>query len=415
MKLVAGRFLLAKERPYLSSALWRLHPIERRGLGTLGVSKHWHLFYDPAALEKWSVREMASVLYHELNHLLRDHHARAVRCRDDVGKLRLWQLSVDAEVNDDLMVEEGIKLPEGAVTPSALSMSNNLLAEEYYETLLKRASGKSLPKVVGIAAGRCGSCAHGHDAPWEKEAAASAAESEAGPVSEEQSPSEKTTVPAPKPPPAPSPAELGLIKTQVATAIQAAGRGEVPAHLQRWADEMLNPPKVDWRILLARELRAGLIEKGQQDYSYRRPSRRQPPNIILPSFVSYKPRVACIMDTSGSMGQGELSSALAEIGGIIAAAGCQITALCADAEVHSVRQIMRASQIELQGGGGTDMGVAIQAAAKLRPRPNAIVVLTDGLTPWGTRPPMRVIIALIGSGSSAYPPPPWARVVRVED
>jgi predicted metal-dependent peptidase len=75
--------------------------------------------------------------------------------------------------------------------------------------------------------------------------------------------------------------------------------------------------------------------------------------------------------------------------------------------------VSSARQVELVGGGGTDMGAGINAAAALRPRPSITVVLTDGFTPWPAQPPkgMRVLIALLGDHSPAAPG--WARSVHV--
>jgi len=86
--------------------------------------------------------------------------------------------------------------------------------------------------------------------------------------------------------------------------------------------------------------------------------------------------------------------------------------LSCDAAVHSTQQIFSAEQVRLLGGGGTDMGVGISHALQLRPKPEVIVVLTDGYTPWPSeRPPAQVIVALLEDGPD---PPDWARVVRVD-
>ncbi len=62
--------------------------------------------------------------------------------------------------------------------------------------------------------------------------------------------------------------------------------------------------------------------------------------------------------------------------------GTNVRVLSCDAQVHSVKRVSRASQVELLGGGGTDMGEGITQALALRPRPSIVVVLTDGFTPW---------------------------------
>ena len=57
------------------------------------------------------------------------------------------------------------------------------------------------------------------------------------------------------------------------------------------------------------------------------------------------------------------------------------------------------------------MRVGLAAALALPPRPDLVVVATDGFTPWpDRRPPGVVVVALIGGGP---PAPPWARTIRV--
>ena len=72
-----------------------------------------------------------------------------------------------------------------------------------------------------------------------------------------------------------------------------------------------------------------------------------------------------------------------------ASAAQGVTVLSCDAAVHTVARVRRARDVRLGGGGGTDMRVGLAAAAELRPRPDLVVVLTDGYTPWPERPPDR--------------------------
>jgi len=101
--------------------------------------------------------------------------------------------------------------------------------------------------------------------------------------------------------------------------------------------------------------------------------------------------------------------------GLLRAVGLarQLRVLACDTAVGPVRRVSSARQVELVGGGGTDMGAGIAAAGLLRPRPAITVVLTDGFTPWPGEPPrgMRVVVGLLGD--DAPEAPDWARAVRV--
>jgi predicted metal-dependent peptidase len=112
-----------------------------------------------------------------------------------------------------------------------------------------------------------------------------------------------------------------------------------------------------------------------------------------------------------------LGQALGEVDGAIAGLGVpgeQVTVLACDAAVSTVQRVRRAADTRLGGGGGTDMRAGIDAASRLRPRPDVLVVLTDGYTPWPEHPPagMAVVAALLHrAGTSAPPTPPWAVTV----
>jgi predicted metal-dependent peptidase len=137
--------------------------------------------------------------------------------------------------------------------------------------------------------------------------------------------------------------------------------------------------------------------------------------VVLPRLVRPIPEVAVVADTSGSIDDRMLATVVGEIDGIATRAGLRsgVPVVVVDAQVYTVRRVTRAAQLDLAGGGGTDVGAGIAAAAALRPRPSVIVVLTDGLTPWPHSPPRgtKVIVGLLGNHPAA--PPRWARVVRI--
>jgi predicted metal-dependent peptidase len=388
--LAAGRLWAATRFPYLASGLFGAQVIAVRDIGTVAVDEGWRLHADPALTAQWTPAQLGSVLVHHVCHLLRTHAERAAPAGVTPDRAALWVRCCDAEINDDL-VPAGLELPGTPVLPAHLGAEPGLLAEQYFAA----ASPRDVPlrNPDGIDRGwtlDCGSGADGCPRPWDSAGAAG--------------------LPA---------WQARLLARQVAQDCVRHGReaGDVPAGLLRWADRLLEPA-VDWRKALAAELRRAVADTtGAVDYSYRRPSRRASVagDVVLPALRRPVPDIAVVCDTSGSMSEDLLAAALAEVEGLLRAVGLarQLRVLACDTAMGPVRRVSSARQVELVGGGGTDMGAGIAAAGLLRPRPAITVVLTDGFTPWPDEPPrgMRVVIGLLGD--DAPEAPPWARAVRV--
>lgn len=382
-KLLAARYRAASDRPYLASALYALSVVPSAGVPTMGVDRYWRCYVSPAFVEATPVAELAGVWLHEVAHLLRDHHGRAERlsAADQRDHHRL-NVAQDCEINDDL-IADGLPLPAGRMEPRLFGLPAGRVFEEY------------LPSIPpGPPAHDCGSGAHGRPTPWE--------------------------LPGNEGPTTLGPVEAQALRRHTAEAMRAhrRARGTLPAGWERWADEILEP-RVDWRQVLAGAVReAAAWAAGAMDYTYRRPSRRSAAlrGVVLPSLRRPLPRVAVVIDTSGSMGDDELGAALGEVTGVLREVGVRgnrVTVLACDADVHSVSRVTSADQVTLGGGGGTDMRVGIAAALAARDRPNIVVVLTDGFTPWPDEAPScRLVAALIGE--NAPQPPQWVETVRVK-
>jgi predicted metal-dependent peptidase len=198
-------------------------------------------------------------------------------------------------------------------------------------------------------------------------------------------------------------------------------RGTAPAGWLRWAQDVLKP-KVNWREQLKRIVR-GAIAEGlghRLDYSYRRPNRRSSiyHPIYLPALQGeYKPRIACVVDTSGSISDRELTQALAEVRAVLEQLRIPITIIPCDAVPYEAIRVFHGFdwlkvRQGLRGGGGTDMVAGLNAAMELKPKPEAVIVLTDGYTPFpGTRPKDTAVIWAIWQQGDEEPPkppmPPW--------
>jgi predicted metal-dependent peptidase len=145
----------------------------------------------------------------------------------------------------------------------------------------------------------------------------------------------------------------------------------------------------------------------------------------MPSLLKPLPTIAIVIDTSGSVADSELGTALGETAGILKAGGAKgnrINVYSCDAAVHTAQNVCAAEQITLAGGGGTDLREGIRRAQATTPRPDVIVVITDGHTPWpDQRPAGRVIAGILGPPPELdefgnwYParPPDWAEVVQL--
>ena len=127
-----------------------------------------------------------------------------------------------------------------------------------------------------------------------------------------------------------------------------------------------------------------------------------------------------VIDTSGSMTRKDHQQALSETQAILkqTAPGQPITVYSFDTQARSNQAIVNASQIQLAGGGGTDMPAAIDTAAQQKPRPAIIIVITDGYTHWPpTRPPNNhsTVIAVLTDPDTHQTVPPWITPITTTD
>ena len=216
-----------------------------------------------------------------------------------------------------------------------------------------------------------------------------------------------------------------LVRREVARIIDQKSRyaGDVPLAWRRWAHATL-APKVDYMATLRHAVRRALRDStlGRYDRTYRIPHRRQAcyGEFIMASFYQPRPRPGFLIDTSGSMGDTQLARAVSELGGLTRQLGygAEVVVACCDAAVHEARKAFANTQVELYGGGGTDIGVGLRAFIERRvARVDLLVVVSDCRTPWPEEaPPFPVITIRVGDGA----PPPWGtrganRVITIEE
>ena len=429
--------------PYYASGLFSLIPVATPGLGTFAVDRFWRLYMDPALLvgdDAWSPTEAGAVLLHEMGHLLRVHADRATTLPQPYHH-NAWNLAGDAEINDDLL-DAGVPLPEGVVTPQAFGCLPHDVAENYYAHLLA-----THPPQQDDPSGQSGDSGsgQGNSSPGgspQQGGSQSGAGSQSGKsggrsvlddLLDDDGPgcgSGAGTAPVPGELPAAQEidghpgvddATGGLIRRRVAEAVReeaAKGRGTVPGGMQRWADEVLAPPTIPWNRVLRSIVRRALCDAaGRVQFNYKKPSRRSGGGLIFPTMRGPRVRVSIVVDTSGSMSTDDLSAALSEIRGVLKSSGVngdRVTVFTCDSESGAAQRVSRVENITLTGGGGTDMRVGIEAAEKTRPESHVCLVLTDGDTPWPDKPTKsRLVCVVIGNDAAVADTPEWALTVTV--
>lgn len=335
-----------------------------------------------AQAAQWSFMQLCGILLHETLHPTLDHFGRQGD-RDP----KTWNIAADVVINE-MVRALGFDLPPGGAERVTLGVPAELTTSEAIYDWLQD-NPDAMKPFMGDCDGGVQVCGTGEIGTEEGDAAGEG---------------ELTG------------ADAEMARDEVASAIaRGKAAGTIPAGLVVWADERVGPPRENWRARLAGLLAraTNTFVRGRVQSDWRRLSRRSESiGVRLPGRVEPKPRVACVLDTSGSMWR-DGSRVLSEAMGIVNAAGAAVDMLSCDTAAGRVVAVNRLQDLRsaLTGGGGTDLQPAIDALAPVD-RYAAIIVFTDGYLPPVTVPHgPRVIWALTETGEQQ----PWMQgaIVRL--
>lgn len=417
-----------------------------------------------------TLSQLGFVWIHEISHILREHGDRA---KEYNAKHMLWNIAADLEINDSQW--EGLAPPEifPLLFPETYDLPPGQLTEYYYQKLQEQEEEKKKKKKEQQEGNKQsddspqnpgdqtesdnpgdndsdtnqpndqnnpnnkdkdkdnkgnkdqdpqqpndqhpddqknehpdeGSGVHGTPREWELE---QQEEGEKTPVQIQNGKQEKDGM------------EVEMIRKQVAQAMEEQkAQGNIPGGWERWAENHLKPT-INWKQVLKHRMNIA-ISKGRGsrvDYSYSRPSRRQDShgNFILPSLRGeVAAKIAVVVDTSGSIKDNELARIMGEIMGVLESYTIPITIIPCDARAYAPIELVTTSDLvklkKLPGGGGTNMVLGIEAALQLKPKPDSILVLTDGFTPYPQKlystPVLFGILKAKNRFSKRPPNPPW--------
>lgn len=434
-----------QKMPYMASILFSLRFVDAPGLGTFAVDRHHRCYIDFDAVVSEGPVSGGESLLHECMHLFGNDAVFA----DDLGitggpLAKAWNLATDAAHNDDLRDGGCTIFADGGqyVLPSSIGQPDYQTAHTYFEHL-RQAIAKKQQHAQQGQGGKPGQGQPG--GPGAQQPGQGQAAGQPGPYKGCGSGSGGDAAPCELDPdndlggtaPAATQTEKDRVRIATATAITdhaAKGRGTVPGGLVQKAQQVLTPSKTPWQRVLGRTLRGCVRSRiGSMDTSFtRRNARRHNERVltatgagsrvVVPGSVDPVPTIHVIRDTSGSMSNGDLNAVTSEVVAIakkLRVRGDDLVITDVDAAVHTSKGFTSARGLaEVAGRGGTDMVVGIEHALALKPKPTAVVVMTDGETPWPqaqtSRIPVIAVIVHKNAEAVAKRVPAWIRTVCVE-
>lgn len=385
----------ARGQSYLTIALFALRPFPSSRVARMTADTQWRLYVNPEWLADISVADAGRELAHLIWHLLSDHATRAHARGITATEAPVWRAAADSTITETL--NSSSMSPDHLRTSYELRIPYGRSTEENFAEL---SSANAPASETTDHLDECGSAADGVTRDYELPP-----DTDVGSIGW---------------------ARAEAIRRQVAIDYREhqSGRGHGYGRAARWAAEVLEPT-VPWEPMLAAAIRRAVATTaGRGDFTYQRPSRRSAsvPRVALPGQHRPVPQVAIVLDTSGSVDDVLLGRALRELDQLllslnIAESGAMVYSV--DAAVHTAQRVRRAQDVVVVGAGGTDLRIGLEAAARAQPRPEVIVVFTDGDTPWPSQPPrnVSVIIVVLARGTRPHLPttPDWATRIECRD
>lgn len=383
--LMEARVYVMQHAVYFTDTLLALIPYPEPRIDTMGVTPGMVLYYNPDFVEGLTFEELAAVLWHECNHILRFSWDRNLE-----GDPDRRNIADDLAINSSgrLQQENGNpvwRFPACGVFPETYGLPPGLTAEEYFFRLPMTA------KPQGICGGSCG-----RNGDLEKEIDAKVG----------------------------GRTEIDRILVRQQTAQRIKEHGTAPGEWKEWAKAQLVPSVVQWEAVFSNVMRTTIadIQEGDDDLSMARPSRRSllfPDHPLRPGPIGGVPEFAVIIDTSASMDVTRMIlPCLREAQHAILASGAEYAwFIQADAAISASARRVRArdlTKVEIKGRGGTNFCPAIEELQRLRPRPSIAAYFTDGIghAPKSSPRGIKFVWGLIGH--QAKRPASWGKVVHVQ-
>ena len=351
-KLIKARMNLLFDQPFFGTLAMRLQMIENNNLAipTMGVDGV-HLFYDANFVQTTSIKNLTTVIAHEVLHCALLH----------VGSIRMqhrephrWNIAIDYAANALLVAEQfDVIAAKGLFDPEY----NGLSAEHIYTLLPEQSDEQTMDSHIELANTEHG--ASQLEADW---------------------------------------------KSAVA---QATKQGSVSAGIKRLFKH-LEEPAINWKA----ELREFAVQQAKDDYSWSRANKHYFPLILPGLYSEAMGPIAVIGDTSGSIDGPTFDAFSTEIISLVAETRPETAYIIScDARITNWQEFPRGDVVVpvFKGGGGTDFRPPFAELEKRGIEPVCLIYLTDGYGTFGN-PPAYPVLWVITTDVQ----PPWGQCLRIE-
>ena len=360
-----ARSQLVLTNPFFGTLSLRLKPIPDESIATACTNGEY-IKYNPKWFLRLREQERIGLIAHEVMHVALFHMIR----RDNRESIR-WNIAGDYVINGALIKSNFILPHTELIDPQYDDMSTDNVYALLPEDIKDGAGPGDVLLVSSDDPGGCGSVV---DHPSVSDGSAT-----------------------------------GKFEAEIEVAVQQAAdiakaMGKLPGHLQTLIEKAL-APKVDWKMALARFLRAN----NKSDFTWIKPNRRFiSRGLYLPSLhTPCLEEIAVAVDTSGSVSEDELLQFTGEITSILHDTNPErIHFLQCDTEVRSDDEYTRESlplKITYKGRGGTAFSPVTEYINEKHPGVSALVYLTDlESSNFGDQPPYPVLWVTTSSTEAPY-------------
>ncbi|CAB4130533.1 vWFA domain containing protein [uncultured Caudovirales phage] len=370
-RITKARASIIMDSVFFGSLMVRLQPKLNNDIPTMATEGKY-IHYNANFTDGLNDAELKGVIVHEVMHCAMAHHARRGE-----RSARGWNMACDYAINP-LVKESGFMLPKNCLENPAYA---GMAAEEIY-ALFPDGDGDSGGDGMGSDHWNVGGVEPG----------AGDGDSSSKSDLEQEQQNWKNAV--------------------AEAAMTARMMGKMPAGLDRFVEELMDAT-LPWQELLARFIH----NVAKNDFNWSRPNKG-----LLQNFGIYMPTlhsdacgtVALIVDTSGSIGQRELTEFGAELNGILDMVRPErVHVIYCDAAVAHVEEFTPDQypvRLEAHGGGGTDFRPAFEYIDENLSDVQCAIYLTDM---YGTFPDSEPDYPTMWVSNSTVSDAPFGQVIQL--